>query len=295
MEAIESVRSQTFSNFEIVVVDDGSTDSSPAKLARFNDPRLRIIRQTNAGVSIARTRAMREAQGTYVAFLDADDIWRPDHLFHLMQLSQRFKGAALYGNAFVEDLARSRETAVSNAVQYRIVEDYFLECAKGRAPFYTSSCMVLREYALELGGFPSGNISGEDLALWIKLAVVSSLAVSDYVGCIYRRNTSGLSARAYRNTMDISMAALNELLEEHEDWSEHRRQSISEYYCRLALAHCLDSLRGGELNQAKYFLRRAAGTRLLRRRLWAARLLALAPTELRNVFFRLADSRKTRI
>lgn len=295
MEAIESVRSQTFSNFEIVVVDDGSTDNGPVKLARFNDPRLRIIKQANAGVSIARTRAMREAQGTYVAFLDADDIWQPDHLFHLAQLSHRFRGAALYGNAFAEGSARSHTVAASDVVQYRIVEDYFLECAEGRSPFYTSSCMVLRECALELGGFPSGNVSGEDLALWIKLAVASSVAVSNYVGCIYRRNTDGLSLRAHRNAIDVSMATLIELFEERDEWPDHRRQSIREYFYRLALAHCLDGLRAGELNQAKHYLRLAAGTQLMRRRLWEARLLMFAPRELRNIFFRFADGRRASV
>jgi glycosyltransferase involved in cell wall biosynthesis len=292
-ETVESVRSQTFQNFEIVVVDDGSTDDGPSKLSQLNDPRLHVIRQANAGVSAARTRAMREGRGKYVAFLDADDVWRPHHLFHLLELSARYRDASLFGNNFVE---RSAVTAVNESAEnicYRVVDDYFMECAAGHSPFYTSSCMVPRERALELGGFPTGNVCGEDLALWIKLAPTGPVTVSNYVGCVYRRGIDSLSRQSwYRNATDVSMTALNELLEQRNDWSDRHRQSVREYFFRLALAHCLDGLRAGELEQARYYLRLAGGTQLLRRRLWEARLLTFAPREFRNMFFRLADTRR---
>jgi glycosyltransferase involved in cell wall biosynthesis len=292
-ETIESVLAQSFADFEIVVVDDGSTDDGVAKLSKFAEPRLRIIQEPNSGVSAARTRALRESRGKYVAFMDADDIWRPDHLFHLAELTRRFQGAALYGNGFIEHSATATVVTPAESVRYRVVEDYFLECAAGRSPFYTSSCMVLRERALELGGFPAGNVCGEDLALWIRLAACAPVAVSDYIGCIYRRGIDSLSWQSsYRNAKDVSMMALTELLEERGDWPDRRRQSAREYFSRLALAHCLDGLRAGEVVQAKHYLLLAASTRLSRRRLWEARFLSFAPSQIRKLFFCLADSRR---
>lgn len=293
VETVESVRSQTLQDFEIVVVDDGSTDDGPARLSQLNESRIRIVKQANAGVSVARTRAMREARGRYVAFLDADDVWRPDHLVHLLKLSSLYQGASLYGNNYIERSAAMNVNESPVNVQYRVVDDYFLECAVGRSPFYTSSCMVARERALQLGGFPTGNVCGEDLALWIKLASTGPVAVSNYIGCIYRRGIDSLSRQSsYRNATDVSMATLNGLLEQHTDWPERRKQSAREYFFRLALAHCLDGLRAGEIEQAKYYLRLSGGTRFLRRRLWEARVLAYAPRELRKMFFRLAESRR---
>ncbi len=294
VEAIDSVLSQALQDFEIVVVDDGSTDDGPARLSQLNDPRIRVIRQANAGVSVARTRAMREARGRYVAFLDADDVWRPDHLAHLLKLSSLYADASLYGNCFVERSVAMDVNKSPESVLYRVVDDYFLECAAGRSPFYTSSCMVPREQALQLGGFPAGNVCGEDLALWIKLASTGRVAVSNYIGCVYRRGIDSLSRQSsYRNATDVSMSALNGLLEQHADWPERRKQNAREYFYRLALAHCLDGLRAGEIDQAKYYLRLSGGTRYLRRRLWGARLLVYAPRELRNLFFRLADARRS--
>ena len=187
----------------------------------------------------------------------------------------------------------SDEAAFGRDVHCRIVDDYFLECAGGRSPLYTSSCMVPRERALALGGFPVGKVCGEDLALWIRLAAVGQVAVSNYVGCIYRRGIDSLSWQAsYRNAPDVSMATLTDLLGQHDDWPDRRKRSAREYLFRLALAHGLDALRAGDVDQARNYLGIAAGTRLLRSRLWQARLLALMPRQPREAFFRLADKRR---
>ena len=79
-EAIESVFAQTVSDFEVIVVDDGSTDDTPEILASISDPRLRSFRISNSGSSVARNRGMQEASGEFIAFLDADDRWRPRKL-----------------------------------------------------------------------------------------------------------------------------------------------------------------------------------------------------------------------
>ena len=75
INTIQSVLDQTFQNFEIVVVNDGSTDRSVEMVEQFNDPRIRIINKSNGGVSSARNRGIQEAKYELVAFLDADDFW----------------------------------------------------------------------------------------------------------------------------------------------------------------------------------------------------------------------------
>ena len=80
VETIGSVLAQSMPAFEIIVVDDGSTDDGAARVRAFDDPRIGVSVQPNAGVSAARTRALAAAQCALVAFLDADDVWLPDHL-----------------------------------------------------------------------------------------------------------------------------------------------------------------------------------------------------------------------
>ena len=80
LRSLESVGAQTVTDLEIIVVDDGSTDEGPDLVARSSDPKIRLVRQANAGPGAARNRGLMEAQAPYVAFLDADDCWLPQFL-----------------------------------------------------------------------------------------------------------------------------------------------------------------------------------------------------------------------
>ncbi len=81
-DTLASVRAQTLSDFEVIIVDDGSTDGTAALIRRFavRDPRIKVVRQRNVGLAAARNAGFRQARGDYVAFLDSDDIWHPDYL-----------------------------------------------------------------------------------------------------------------------------------------------------------------------------------------------------------------------
>jgi glycosyltransferase involved in cell wall biosynthesis len=83
-EAVGSVLGQTFRDFELIVVDDGSTDGSAGILARYGDP-VRVMRQANRGVSAARNAGIEAARGNFIAFLDADDTWEPDFLEEMVK------------------------------------------------------------------------------------------------------------------------------------------------------------------------------------------------------------------
>jgi glycosyltransferase involved in cell wall biosynthesis len=283
-EAIASALSQSVREFEIVVVDDGSMDDSAARVRELDDPRVVLIAQLNAGVAAARNRALDAARGPFVAFLDADDVWRPDHLRHLLELTRRFPQAVLFGNRFVEFSGGSVPAGSDRPPTYSLLDEFFAAWAYGPQPFFTSSCMVKREEALAAGGFPAGHSRGEDLALWIEIAARHPVAVSSYVGCGYRRGPDALTARLVTEP-DISMRTLDRLIAEDVGWTPTRKRHAREYYHRIALAHCLDALRAGDMAAAQRFLDLASGTSALRGRWWRARLLAAAPRPLRELSF----------
>ena len=99
-DTIESVLAQSYQNFELIIVNDGSTDNGPKIVREIKEPRILVIDQANAGVSAARNRGIDAAKGDLIAFLDADDLWNPDFLSAIMRLYQRFPWAGLYATAY---------------------------------------------------------------------------------------------------------------------------------------------------------------------------------------------------
>ena len=98
-KAIESVFAQTCSDWELIIVNDGSLDKTAEVLKKYHDvPRVKIITQENAGVSAARNRGVAESCGSHIAFLDADDIWHDDHLEVMEKLTEKYPSAGLYGS-----------------------------------------------------------------------------------------------------------------------------------------------------------------------------------------------------
>lgn len=123
-EAIESVLAQTFGDFEVIVVDDGSADDTAEKIAAIRDSRVRYIRQSNAGVSAARNRGVAEARGEIISFLDSDDLWKPEKLTHEVRfLEEHPEVPAVFGDievrfrdgVAIESLARQSPGMLSFA------------------------------------------------------------------------------------------------------------------------------------------------------------------------------------
>lgn len=172
---LESVLRQSYSDYEIVVVDDGSTDGSAAAVKSVQDTRLRLIHQENGGVSAARNRGIREARGEYVAFLDADDLWDPDFLKTLQHLAELYPECSVYAcnYDFVSPDGTHRPTIIRRLPftgEHGILSNYFEVASCSHPPVCSISLMVKKEAMQAIGGFPEGIKSGEDLLTWAKLA-----------------------------------------------------------------------------------------------------------------------------
>jgi glycosyltransferase involved in cell wall biosynthesis len=188
--ALKSVLSQTTKNFEVIVVDDGSTDDGAEVVGKFYDPRIWLIQQENQGVSAARNRGIDSAKGELIAFLDADDEWLPEFLETILHLRWRFPGAGAYATAFIKEFSNGKYqkqifSGIPSGNWEGIIPSYFGSCAYGRLPVRSSNVVIPKEVFFDVGMFPVGEWWGEDTDMWGRIALKYPIAFSSGYYAIY--------------------------------------------------------------------------------------------------------------
>ncbi|MFZ0929695.1 MAG: glycosyltransferase family A protein [Syntrophobacteraceae bacterium] len=211
--AIESVIAQEFEDFELIIVDDGSTDESIAVVTQFEDSRISLLRQPNRGPSAARNKGAAHARGEWIALLDADDYWLDGHLEALAQLMRtRPECGVVTCNWWNEDLDGRRNEANRFASQSdSSVEDYFEFVVSGRGPLLNSSSVAIRKDVLDAaGGFDEGLRLAEDVELWCRLTMRTSFAAYHRPMAVYYQDFSGNSTRDRLYVGDAPFSSLRD-------------------------------------------------------------------------------------
>lgn len=189
---LQSVLDQTFTDFEIVIVNDGSTDSSVAVVEEFTDSRIRLIHQENQGVSAARNRGIQEATNQWVAFLDADDLWRKVHLETMREMINKYPVDKIFTTSYIRSHERLPDV---HGHDIAIIENYFTESIKGNFT-WTGVICIHQSVFKEVGNFNVRLNRGEDLEMWTRIGRKYRFIKSNHVTAIYRveaENRSDLS------------------------------------------------------------------------------------------------------
>ena len=185
---IQSVLAQTYTDYELVVVDDGSTDNSISvvrkRISELENERIRVIHKENGGVSSARNRGIEESKGEYIAFLDADDLWAPNYLATLAALIADFPNAGLYGLGYVE--MKGDQSSMSDRNDIPVQRGWVSHPWKMRKGLWTGSVTASRDRLLKLGMFDTRMTHGEDLDMWWRLILDGGL-VEDSTCCAFYR------------------------------------------------------------------------------------------------------------
>lgn len=185
--AIDSALAQTFDSREIVVIDDGSDDDTPAVLASYGT-RIRALRQQNAGLSRARNAGITAARGRYVAFLDADDWWLPGKLERQVALLDADPGLVFCSTAaeLQDEHGRVLNTWTCGNSRAPVLEAIFAQNAYVAGS--GSAVMVRRDAIVETGGFDPDLPSLEDIDMWMRLAARGGYAcVPEVLTVVFRR------------------------------------------------------------------------------------------------------------
>lgn len=189
-ETLKSVFKQSFKDYEILVIDDGSTDASISKIKAFEDARIQIIHQKNQGAAAARNTGIALAKTDYIVFLDADDIWLPNHLEEFKKLLDDYPDCGLYCNRYKTKI--SNKKLLNTSFNYSFPDNYrgiipdFFEASLVNRVAFTSAVMISKTILSVYGNFDTIISSGQDLDLWVRIAIHKPVAISNKTTAIYR-------------------------------------------------------------------------------------------------------------
>ena len=194
---VASIRAQTMPDFEAIVVDDGSTDSSHDDFSQAceGDPRFLLVRQPNGGVSRARNTAIGHARAPMVAFLDADDEWAPDYLRAIVDTAARHPEAVIVGTAYTviyDDTQTIVRQGAFNGRELVTAREFFDAWARlGHCPLFIGATAIRLDALRAVGGFEPGMNLGEELLAFVRLLERGPVAFDDRPLAVYRQSASG--------------------------------------------------------------------------------------------------------
>lgn len=260
---INSVLNQTCKDFEIIVVDDKSTDNSLNIVKQFKDERIRIFKQKkNKGASFARNFGIKKAKAPYIAFLDADDVYIKDFLQEILRLTDKYKNIKFFATAYkkVFDNKKTELKALGSRRDF-IVKSFIASVAKNKFFIHISSVVVHKSVFAKTGYFgylskesKKSNSFGEDFDMWLRIARRYKLCYSNHVGSLYYKNTTnnvttdkkeGYDYKSYENTL-IKMIHLFRKSNEQKIYIN----LLNKLYSRIIVQFIVT----GQINKAKRML-----------------------------------------
>ena len=182
-ETLQSVLVQTFTDFEIVIVNDGSTDNGFEVVSKFSDNRINLFQQENKGAAAARNLGIEKATGELIAFLDADDYWFPNHLEEIFKLYTDFPNCGMYGSRYLIKISKKKtiKTTYSPSVSndFRGILPDFFKASKAYRVGLTSAIAIPKRVLQNNFLFNLEISSGQDLELYTKIAIEKSVAITN--------------------------------------------------------------------------------------------------------------------
>lgn len=238
MNALQSVLQQTISDWEVILVDDGSTDNTREVVTNLHDPRIQYIYQQNAERSAARNNGIRQAQGKFICFLDSDDTYLPRHLECLYELiSEKNEAEAMYvTNVMRNQFGKRLDVPLEKVADYRNAVCYFLTARES----IISTRVAIHADILKRFQFDPNLKVSEDTDLWVRIAVHYPIYLTPEATVVYHIHDDN-STNTASNPFTNQLVALRKIFRDPELKkmipSSVRKQKLSRCYYGIATFH----------------------------------------------------------
>jgi glycosyltransferase involved in cell wall biosynthesis len=254
--ALRSVFAQSYQDYELIIINDGSTDNGPEIIRVVKDPRIIILEQRNAGAAAARNRGIDAARRELIAFLDADDFWNPDFLATVIRLNRMHPHAGLHATAYQilskdNKIIAPRFKGLPSSPWEGVIPSYFRSAAMGEPPVCSSACCVPKRILTDLGGFPAGKRMGEDLDLWGRIALRYPVAFSSYIGAVYCQNAENRACTTFGMRDEHPFIETIRNLQCAERIPEQLAKDIDLYISRLRIENIRQHVLAGNIKRAR--------------------------------------------
>jgi|JI6StandDraft_1071083.scaffolds.fasta_scaffold93793_2 glycosyltransferase involved in cell wall biosynthesis len=196
-DTLKSVLQQSFTDYEILIINDGSTDASEAKILAFNDARIQYFRKENEGVSEARNYGIENAKSEYITFLDADDYWYPNFLEEMLLNIGKFPEQKVFAGAIeIENPKNVIPSSYSIPKSAESIVVNYFEASYLEGVIFTSCAAFHKSVFETIGNFDPKIKSGQDTDLWIRIGLVYPVVFSFKILTRYIYDPNSLSKKS---------------------------------------------------------------------------------------------------
>jgi len=251
-ETIDSVLKQTFTDFELIVVNDGSQDSTLETVSSISDSRIRVFSYSNAGVSAARNRGISEARGEYISFIDADDLWTPDKLeTQLAALQANPQAAVAYSwTDWIDESGQFLRLGSHIKLHGNVLSQLLLKDFVGSG----SNPLIRKQALTQVGGFNESLKPAADWDMWLRLAAKYEFVNVPSAQILYRVAPNSMSSNIWQMEAESLEIIDRAFAQTPEFLPDLKKQVIGERYKYLtikAVEGKLERRRG--LSAARFF------------------------------------------
>ncbi len=263
-ETINSVLCQTLTDYEIIIINDASTDQSEAIIETISSEKINYISlKKNVGAGAARNKGIEAAKGKYIALLDGDDLWLPNYLEEMMALIKEFKNHRVFTAQLIRETKNSSSLcnySFSTAGKTTMLDLDFFKSSFKHCVLHSSSTTVHREVFEKVGRYDPSIKSGQDTDLWIRMGLEYRIAFSTKPLVIYKFAPQSLY-KSIRSTKDcLKLEKFNE--------AEKENKSLKKYLDLNRYSLILRARLWSEKDQAKHYLKSLDRKNLTRRQRW---------------------------